>query len=219
MTDSGPASPSAGGLTPAYVQCDECQHVFTAREVAAENREAWGHPCYGVKGCGLKGPRQSCESYRVAIAIALPPAPGEARPSAPPADIDSIIQAVAELPDRTSPEDWPEAMLVTAEELRTILQSRVPVSTPGPLKALEQEIGALEIVIRTAAVEGWSIGPPMAKRWADTLRDLLAALARQSEEPPSELGCGCSVTVRPDGVIEKAWCLRHRPGAVKVDDE
>lgn len=35
--------------------------------------------------------------------------------------IDRIIRDVAELPDRTSPEDWPEAMLVTAGELRGII--------------------------------------------------------------------------------------------------
>lgn len=37
-------------------------------------------------------------------------------------DIGSIIQAISELPGRTSPEDWPEAMLVTAEELEAILR-------------------------------------------------------------------------------------------------
>lgn len=36
--------------------------------------------------------------------------------------IDSVIRCVAELPDRNSPEDWPEAMLVTADELRMILE-------------------------------------------------------------------------------------------------
>lgn len=36
--------------------------------------------------------------------------------------IDNVIRDVAELPDRTSPEDWPEAMLVTADELRAILE-------------------------------------------------------------------------------------------------
>ena len=34
----------------------------------------------------------------------------------------SVIRCVAELPDRNSPEDWPEAMLVTVEELRMILE-------------------------------------------------------------------------------------------------
>lgn len=35
--------------------------------------------------------------------------------------IDTIVRDVAELSNRTSPEDWPEAMLVTAAELETIL--------------------------------------------------------------------------------------------------
>lgn len=35
--------------------------------------------------------------------------------------IESIIRAVAELPDRTSPTDFPNAMLITAEELEEIL--------------------------------------------------------------------------------------------------
>lgn len=34
---------------------------------------------------------------------------------------DAIVRAVAELPDRTSPEDWPEVMLVTADELHSII--------------------------------------------------------------------------------------------------
>lgn len=37
--------------------------------------------------------------------------------------VGSVVRAVAELDDRNSPEDWPEAMLVTADELRTILES------------------------------------------------------------------------------------------------
>lgn len=33
----------------------------------------------------------------------------------------AVCRTVAELPDRNSPEDWPEAMLVTADELRSIV--------------------------------------------------------------------------------------------------
>lgn len=40
--------------------------------------------------------------------------------------ISAVIRDVAELPDRTSPSDWPDAMLVTAEELREIIESRAP---------------------------------------------------------------------------------------------
>lgn len=34
-----------------------------------------------------------------------------------------VCRTVAELPDRNSPEDWPEAMLVTADELRSIVMA------------------------------------------------------------------------------------------------
>lgn len=44
-----------------------------------------------------------------------------ASPQAPQGVIDKIVQRVAELPDRTSPDDWPEAMLVTSAELTAIL--------------------------------------------------------------------------------------------------
>jgi hypothetical protein len=38
--------------------------------------------------------------------------------------IDSIVQAVMELPNRNSPEDQPEMMLVTDAELRSILEDK-----------------------------------------------------------------------------------------------
>lgn len=47
--------------------------------------------------------------------------------------IEHIIVAVAELPDRTSPDDWPDAMLVTASELRGILEAALlPALEPTP---------------------------------------------------------------------------------------
>lgn len=39
--------------------------------------------------------------------------------------VDRIVGAVAELPDRTSPDDWPDAMLVTACELRAIVRAEI----------------------------------------------------------------------------------------------
>jgi hypothetical protein len=46
-----------------------------------------------------------------------------ASPSTPNQDglADLICRDVAELPDRNSPADWPEAMLVTRDELRSIV--------------------------------------------------------------------------------------------------
>ena len=43
-----------------------------------------------------------------------------------PMNFDRIIRAVAELPDRTSPDDQPEMMLVTADELAAILRAHGP---------------------------------------------------------------------------------------------
>lgn len=40
--------------------------------------------------------------------------------------IDGVLRDVAELPDRNSPAEWPEAMLVTAQELRQILEAHWP---------------------------------------------------------------------------------------------
>ena len=40
--------------------------------------------------------------------------------------IDSVLREVAELPDRNSPEGWPEAMLVTGAELRQIIITHAP---------------------------------------------------------------------------------------------
>lgn len=34
---------------------------------------------------------------------------------------NQVVRDVAELPDRTSPEEWPEAMLVTCAELHLIV--------------------------------------------------------------------------------------------------
>lgn len=43
-----------------------------------------------------------------------------------------IVQAVAELPDRSSPPDWPEAMLVTASELTAIIMDVWPAVRTRP---------------------------------------------------------------------------------------
>jgi hypothetical protein len=47
--------------------------------------------------------------------------------------IEKILCDVAELPDRSSPDDWPEAMLVTGEELDVILRRYLE----PPLHALQ----------------------------------------------------------------------------------
>jgi hypothetical protein len=39
--------------------------------------------------------------------------------------IERVLKRVAELPDRSSPDDWPEAMLVTSKELEQILHEEL----------------------------------------------------------------------------------------------
>jgi hypothetical protein len=52
----------------------------------------------------------------------------------PPAErvASQIAQRVAELPDRTSPDDWPEAMLVTQDELNQIVVEVLASVPPEP---------------------------------------------------------------------------------------
>jgi hypothetical protein len=51
---------------------------------------------------------------------------------------EAIVMAVAELPDRTSPEDWPAAMLVTADELMDIVDDHL--SAPQALLTIADEV-------------------------------------------------------------------------------
>ena len=59
--------------------------------------------------------------------------------------IENVLRDVAELPDRNSPEDWPEAMLVTGAELRQIIVTHAPAEPVNArlLDALKQAHVAL----------------------------------------------------------------------------
>jgi hypothetical protein len=75
---------------------------------------------------------------------AAAPAPAEAR-SEPAGDrveqlIERIVTEIAELPDRTSPDDWPEAMLVTGEELTTILRHHL-ADAGAPTRHAPEPVG------------------------------------------------------------------------------
>ncbi|MBD8627692.1 hypothetical protein IFT64_12170 [Oxalobacteraceae sp. CFBP 8753] len=59
---------------------------------------------------------------------------GEPMGVSPQADwISAVVLDVAELPDRDSPEEWPEAMLVTGDELRTLIALHASAATLSPL--------------------------------------------------------------------------------------
>jgi len=89
--------------------------------------------------------------------------------------IMEICGDVAELPDRTSPEDQPDMMMVNFEELRIILDTRLTpcVSAYPDLKAhiaaLEAEVARMREALRNPPKHVyWGAGEP------DCPRDILA---------------------------------------------
>lgn len=60
-----------------------------------------------------------------ALDLAALTAEGETRPDRFEGFVEEAVRHVAELPDRTSPANWPEAMLVTSDELREILSTLI----------------------------------------------------------------------------------------------
>lgn len=83
--------------------------------------------------------------------------------------IDRVTRDVAELPDRNSPEDWPEAMLVTAAELADIIRAALPVepsdgtapTQPAQAEQQDPEINLHMITdpVRRAAHEAYANHP------------------------------------------------------------
>lgn len=43
--------------------CEECPHIFTAAEIAVEDKKVWGHPCHSIAG----EPNARCESFRTRL--------------------------------------------------------------------------------------------------------------------------------------------------------
>lgn len=144
---------------------------------------------------------QSCENCR---ALSTADA-GKKVESEPAAVVDAIVRAVAELPDRSSPEDWPEAMLVTAEELTGILRDALdPLVSKAvdagselvPLpKAVDSAIGDLMQAVRDDAHSRLSgcadhEGVDLA---VETLRELLRCVLPGAVEPKTEPAAGAAV--------------------------
>lgn len=78
---------------------------------------------------------------------------------------DCVVQRVAELPDRTSPDDWPEAMLVTGDELRNIIDEESQMrASPVPLPPTEPSPeppwvcdGCGYAAVGRSECEGWAL--------------------------------------------------------------
>lgn len=70
--------------------------------------------------------RAHADAHRAAPAPAAGAVPTDAAGIA-----TTVCRQVAELPDRNSPEDWPEAMLVTADELHMIVREALGAAAPA----------------------------------------------------------------------------------------
>jgi hypothetical protein len=85
--------------------------------------------------------------------------------------VEKVVQAVAELPDRTSPDDWPDAMLVTADELRGLLLA----ACPPPPEECPTCLGLGEIEVQDRPIEA---SPPPSEARAVIVRLRAAEQAR-----------------------------------------
>jgi len=84
----------------------------------------WGRAGSAPDAC--EGAARKCAERIRAMPLPAAPAPDAGWQEGV---ADKIVLDVGELPDRTSPEDWPDAMLVTGEELRAIVLGALP---PAP---------------------------------------------------------------------------------------
>ncbi len=66
-------------------------------------------------------------------------------------EIYCIIREVSELPDRSSPDDWPEALLVTPDELKNILSEYLIAPRGDNLVLMPKELD--DDAARTRAAE------------------------------------------------------------------
>lgn len=86
---------------------------------------------------------------------------------------ERIVLEVAEIPDRNSPEDWPEAMLVTCDELRGIVLSALSdacgtsVATTAPAEAPSEALIDAAFAIRYPESANCILHTPEAKRFME----------------------------------------------------
>ncbi|MGC4059393.1 MAG: hypothetical protein QM749_00440 [Aquabacterium sp.] len=79
--------------------------------------------------------------------------------------IDSVLLDVAELPDRTSPEDQPDMMLVTADELRAIIQAHAKSPSTQAVPTGELYDLAPSAALQLANLDADEQGLDRAKYW------------------------------------------------------
>lgn len=88
-----------------------------------------------------------------------------------------VCREVAELPDRNSPEDWPEAMLVTHDELRAIVLAALRASSPAE-PAPQFDHAALYRAMHLASMLAGSVGMSNVAESQGHSNDLRAHLSQ-----------------------------------------
>jgi hypothetical protein len=97
----------------------------------AENGKLWADVCYGDRIAAVRA--------KAAAILALPHT-GQPQERNWKLDVVAdICQAVAELPDRTSPDDQPDMMLVTHDELQQIVTDALFAAPASPRDVHERE--------------------------------------------------------------------------------
>lgn len=102
-----------------------------AAQTEREAFEAWARPNgYDLRRNDVLGHYSSIDTSRAwdgfRAGRASLPAPQQATSHVETDWISNVIRDVSELPDRSSPDDEPDMMLVTAAELRSILETHAP---------------------------------------------------------------------------------------------
>lgn len=82
--------------------------------------------------------------------------------------IDKVLKEVAELPDRNNPEDNPDAMLVTAAELRQIIEAHSPRIEPINFFCYSQDAGYNEF---SSGEEAYNCAVSMLQDARDNAQD------------------------------------------------
>lgn len=121
-----------------------------------------------------------------------------------------ICKAVAELPDRDSPEDWPEAMIVTHVELDQIVREAlastpaVPDSSADPVDEMDFECDMPPFGWRCTRGKGHE-GPCAAVQAPDDIDWMQRGMARLREAEQASAPRAASGSAEPDAWLAEQF--------------
>lgn len=146
--------------------------------------------------------------------IALRPAAQPAPVASAAAIADRICLDVAELPDRNSPQDWPEAMLVTADELKSIvieaMTAQQPADPVGWQPVAEDDLTAFEKFIADR-----SQNAPFIPADAHTLANATMHMIREVRDTRARLSA--SPAAQPVGEpVVWGWAIVDNRGTTQA---